>query len=108
MIKVTQKPDNVCIINPDKILNMCDFIEKEKVAGAYVHFTDQQWIVCHETKEEVARKVLEYRLAMERFRVSYQSITNLLLPNEINTEHQAVMRELHRVSGLSAEKGADK
>jgi len=60
-----------------------------------------------ESPEEVARKVLEWQLVMERFRVSYQSSTNLLLPNEINTEYQAVMKELHRVSGLSAEKGVE-
>ena len=65
MIRLTLKSNgNPIYIAPENITAICD----NKEGGAEV-YSDHDFSLVRETSAEVARKVLEYRLAMEGYRI---------------------------------------
>lgn len=67
MIRLTKVNGEAWYVNPDHIVSIGKHVNQE--GNTYVETTvyDGDCIVT-ESPEEVARKVLEYRLAMERYR----------------------------------------
>ena len=65
MIKLTGKSGIAIYVNPDKIIGINEYGDG---GGSFVNYGRDQYIVT-ESPEEVARKVLEYKLAIEDFKV---------------------------------------
>ncbi len=63
MIKLHGTSGVAIYVNPDKIIG---FNEEVNNGGSYINYGRDQYVVT-ESPEEVARKVLEYKLAMINF-----------------------------------------
>lgn len=92
MIKLTDVQDNAVYINPDRVIG----IHLRDDVGTRVNYGGESYVV-RESPEEVARKVLEWRLAMERYKVSYG--IDIITPNE-TPESYKDEGYLRRLAGL--------
>jgi hypothetical protein len=93
MIRLTIKStENPIYIAPDNITAICD----DKEGGAEV-YSGHDFTLVRETAAEVARKVLEWRLAMERYKAAYGM--DIITPNE-TPESYKVEGYLRRLAGL--------
>lgn len=94
MIRLTLKNSNEAwYVNPDHIVSIGKHVNQE--GNTYVETTvyDGDCIVT-ESPEEVARKVLEWRLAMEDFKAC-------LMIHDASTS--GVVNKLHNLAGLEGE-----
>ena len=67
MIRLTGKIGHKIYINPNKIIGVYEDISN---GGAYVNYGSDEYVVA-ESPEEVARKVLEWKLSMVRYQAAY-------------------------------------
>jgi|GEM_PF-1156005 len=97
MIRLTLKNSNEAwYVNPDHIVSIGKHVNQE--GNTYVETTvyDGDCIVT-ESPEEVASKVLEWRLAMERYKAAYGM--DIITPNETPKSYK-VEGYLRRLAGL--------
>jgi len=103
MIQLTLLNGKHWYVNPDHIVG----IKSGHKYGAAIE-SDHQTGIEHtidvtqvqESPEEVARKVLEWRLAMERYRVSYALAMQTEDSPSVSAEHVWSEKEMKQLAGL--------
>lgn len=96
MIRLTGTNGTEIYINPDKIISF-----NEDDGDTFIDYGYDRYIV-KEPAIEVARKVLEWRLAMERYKVSYG--IDIITPNETPESYKDECY-LRRLAGLEDKNG---
>jgi len=95
MIKLTGTSGTVVYINPDKIIAF-----NEDDGKTFIEYGNDRYIVT-EPAAEVARKVLEYRLAVERYKAAYaEEVVRYENRSFITDEVNYAKRELKELAGL--------
>ena len=79
--------------------NALPVTEYKPIDGAMVVYDGIEYAV-KESKEEVVRKVLEWRLAMERYRVSYALAMQTEDSPSVSAEHVWSEKEMKKLAGL--------
>jgi len=99
MIKLTGTSGIAIYINPNKIIGLN---EEVNGGGSFVNYGNDSYVVT-ESPQEVARKVLEYRLAVVRYKALAHGANTPLEGNlfdRIEAEAQDEFSILHRLAGL--------
>jgi len=102
MIRLTRANGKAIYVNPEHLVEVG---HDEDYAQTLVSTMAEGWYVL-ESPEEVARKVLEWRLAMERYRVSYALAMQTEDSPSVSAEHVWSEKEMKQLAGLEEPKNA--
>jgi len=109
MIRLTLLNGKHWYVNPDHIVGIKSghkygaAIESDHPTGIE-HTIDVTYV--QESPEEVARKVLEWKLAMDRYRVSYALAMQTEGSSSVSAEHAWSEKEMKQLAGLEEPKNA--